>query len=132
MNFSSIRVSPRSTSELNSGVCDVQSNLESPVPYADPEKWRHHVITMSPAQRKELERCARSEGLSNRAYVDLILSAWLRKPTVVQPVHASPNRTKLKINIRSKVYDRLSEYALAHHVTRTAVTYTAIARQLGI
>jgi hypothetical protein len=125
-------VAVQTASDLHFGGCETAPTLEQPVSFAEPEKWRHHVITVSPAQRKAVERGALAEGLSIRAHVQSILSAWLRKPTLVQPVTAAPGRVRIKVNLSAKVYERLSEYAQAHNVTMTAVSYTAIARHLDI
>lgn len=120
------------TAPVNSDVCDATPTPENAVPFADPEKWRHLVITLTPAQRKALQHEASREGFSQRAMVQRILAAWLRKPTMVRPVTAAPDRIRVKVNISDKVYVRLSAFAQELNVTMTAVSYTAIAHHVDL
>lgn len=103
---------------------------EDSVGFSNPEKWRHISITVTRKQREAFLRLARLEGASNRAFAQTVISAWLRKPTLVQPVTASPDRLRLRVNIGDSVHARLSAYAAKHNITMTAVAYTAIARHL--
>lgn len=105
--------------------------MEGTVGFNDPEKWRHLSITVTPEQRDAFLREASRAGLSGRAFAQNILAAWLRKPTLVQPVTAAPGRVRIRVNIGERVYARLGAFAKQHDITMTAIAYTAIARHLN-
>jgi hypothetical protein len=118
---------------LNSEVSKTSQPTESKtMPLADPDKWRHHILSLSPEQRKAITRNAEKEGISQRHYVQNILAVWLRKPTRLQPIISVPNRVRFAVNIDIKVHAKLSEHAKLNGVTMSAVSYTAIAHHLSL
>jgi predicted HicB family RNase H-like nuclease len=118
---------------LNSEVCKImQPEENTKMPLAEPDKWRHHILSLSPEQRKAITRNAAKESISQRQYVQNILTMWLRKPTRLQPIISIPNRVRFAVNIDIKVHAKLSAHAKLSGVTMSAVSYTAIAHHLSL
>lgn len=105
--------------------------MEGTMALADPGRWRHLSITVTAEQRDAFAAEASRQGQSNRALAQNILLAWLRKPTLVQPVTKARGRVRIRVNISERVHARLSAYASEHNIPMTAIAYTAIARHLN-